>query len=139
MQLYGVFEKFANGSRLWIGPADDLNEAKALMTASAAKTGLEHFVRDFVLEQIVATSREGSGATDLYGVFMRFGTGSRLCIAHANDLTVAKAKMEEGARESGVEHFVYDFGLEQVVATSAEKSTDAGSAIPRARRQRQSG
>lgn len=64
LERYGVFKKFANGSRLRIGPADDLDEVKVLMMASASKTGLEHFVHDFVLERIVATSRESSGAAD---------------------------------------------------------------------------
>lgn len=44
MERYGVFKGFPNGSRLWVGPADDLNEGKAKMLDSARRTGLEHFV-----------------------------------------------------------------------------------------------
>jgi len=58
MERYGVFKRFANGSRLWVAPADDLNVAQAKMQDGARKTGLEHFVYDFRLEQIVATSRK---------------------------------------------------------------------------------
>ena len=62
-----------------------------------------------------------------YGVFKRFANGSRLCVGSANNLYVAKAKMEEGARETGLEHFVYDLELEQTVATSSASSRVAGS------------
>ncbi|MGA2078645.1 MAG: hypothetical protein ABSH52_34595 [Terriglobia bacterium] len=58
MERYGVFKRFPNGSRLWVCPANDLTEARTKMLDSARKTGHEHFIRDFVLGQTVATSRE---------------------------------------------------------------------------------
>ena len=58
MERYGVFKRFPNGSRLWVCPADDLKEAKKKMMDLARKTGQEHFIHDFVLEQSVATSIE---------------------------------------------------------------------------------
>jgi hypothetical protein len=58
MERYGVFKMFANGSRAWVGSADDLNEAKAKMLDAARRTGKEYLVYDLVLEQAVTSSME---------------------------------------------------------------------------------
>jgi len=58
MERYGVFKKFANGGRVWVTPADDLNEAKAKMLDAARRTGKEHIVYDFRLEKAVASSTQ---------------------------------------------------------------------------------
>jgi len=58
MKRYGVFKRLPNGSRWLVCPANDLTEAKTKMLDSARKTGHEHFIRDLVLRQTVATSRE---------------------------------------------------------------------------------
>jgi hypothetical protein len=60
MERFGVFKRFGRNGRLWVGPAVDLVEAKAKMMDSAGKTGVEHFVYDFAVEQVVATSVEKS-------------------------------------------------------------------------------
>jgi hypothetical protein len=58
MERFGVFKRFGRNGRVWIGPAEDLVEAKAIMMDAAGTTGVEHFVYDFALEQVVATSVE---------------------------------------------------------------------------------
>jgi hypothetical protein len=60
MERIGVFKRFGRNERSWVGPAVDLVEAKAKMMDSAGKTGVEHFVYDFALDQVVATSVENS-------------------------------------------------------------------------------
>jgi hypothetical protein len=60
MERFGVFKRFGRNGRSWIGPAEDLVEAKAIMMDAAGKTGVEHFVYDFALEEVVATSVEDS-------------------------------------------------------------------------------
>lgn len=60
MQRYGVFKRFANGSRVWVGSADDLDEAKAKMLDAARRTGKEFLVYDLVREQAVASSVDNS-------------------------------------------------------------------------------
>ena len=62
MERYGVFKKFANGSRAWVGSADDLNEAKAKMLDAARRTGKEFLVYDLVLERAVASSLDNCRA-----------------------------------------------------------------------------
>jgi hypothetical protein len=56
MELFGVFKRLTNGSRLWVGSTSNLNAAKTKMQDDAQKTGLEHLVYDFSLERTVATS-----------------------------------------------------------------------------------
>ena len=60
MERYGVFKRFANGSRVWVCSSDDLNEAKAKMLDAARRTRKEYLVYDLVLEQEVASSMEYS-------------------------------------------------------------------------------
>jgi len=63
MERFGVFKRFGRNGRLWVGPAADLVEAKAKMMDFAGETGVEHFVYDFALEKVVATSLEGFRST----------------------------------------------------------------------------
>jgi len=65
---------------------------------------------------------------ELYCVYKKLGTWSRGCVGSETSLTLAKAMMEEGAGKTGVEHFVFDFALEQVVATSRENDSAIESA-----------
>jgi hypothetical protein len=54
MKRYGVFKRLPNGSRWLVCPANDLTEARTKMLDSARKTGIEHFVYDFLVGNAVA-------------------------------------------------------------------------------------
>ena len=64
MERYGVIKVVADGSRLWVCPNDDLSMAKTKMLTEAGRTGKEHFVFDFRLELVVATSIETGKVCD---------------------------------------------------------------------------
>jgi len=64
MERFGIFKKYGKGGQLWVAPAEDLVEAKAKMMHGAGTTGVEHFVYDFALDQVVATSLEDNRSAD---------------------------------------------------------------------------
>ena len=68
--------------------------------------------------------RGGGVPMGRYGVFRRSSKGSWWWISAADDLTEAKRKMLDFARDAGHEHFVHDFMLGQCVATSIENKAD---------------
>ena len=61
-----------------------------------------------------------------YSVLKRFANGSAAVVGRADDFNDAKAKMQDGARETGKEYCVYDFVLGQFVASSRETSGAVG-------------
>lgn len=61
MPRYAVYKRISR-MNLWVCAANDLIEAHQKMLNSARKTGLEHFVYDFELKRLVATSSEDGGA-----------------------------------------------------------------------------
>ena len=61
MERFAVVTRLATGSSLWVCGFDDLAEAKTRMVDLSRQTGLRHFVHDFAIGNVVATSRESSG------------------------------------------------------------------------------
>jgi len=66
-----------------------------------------------------------------YAVFGMFVDGSPLYLGSTDDFTEAEATMLNAARQTALEHFVYDLRLEQNVATSFEDAGPAGNIADR--------
>ena len=63
-----------------------------------------------------------------YAVFGMYVDGAANCLGTTDDYMAARATMLRAARQTALEHFVYDFRLGRNVATSSEDGGSAGNA-----------
>jgi len=60
MERFAVIRRLSSGSTLWVCASDDFTEAKTRMLELTRQTGLKHFVHDFSVGNVVATSVDNS-------------------------------------------------------------------------------